>query len=220
MRRVPYHGNPGNACALACYTMAAQYLLPNSEITFEELGKIAGWREGYVVWGFSTWKWMMDQRIHIDAYDAIDVGAWADRGIVGLREAVSPKEFEYYRENTYDLEAATKELSLVSNHPNFTYHQERVSWERILQEVAKPGICDITLDGRKLHRTDGFTIHRVIIIEITDSEVVLHDPVKNNDGAYRQESIQHFRSAIDSLRDGPELVRYYSENEERINERK
>lgn len=49
MKQAPYQPNPGNACALACYTMIAQYLLPKEHITFEQLGVIGNWRKGYVI---------------------------------------------------------------------------------------------------------------------------------------------------------------------------
>jgi len=46
MKQVPNHSNPGNACALACYTMIAQYLLPGRNITFKQLAKITDWKKG------------------------------------------------------------------------------------------------------------------------------------------------------------------------------
>ncbi|OGL30026.1 hypothetical protein A3D14_00385 [Candidatus Saccharibacteria bacterium RIFCSPHIGHO2_02_FULL_47_12] len=208
MEKVPYHGNPGNAaCALACYTMAAQYLLPDEHITFEQMAKIARMKKGYVVWGFPAWKWMMDRGIHIADYDKSDIEAWAKEGIEGLRKTVAPKEFKYYQDNTEDLEKVTKQLALATEHTNFTYKQCHVTWDMIVEETKKPGICDVTLDGRKLHRADGFSVHRVILIEITDNEVIFHDPTQKNDGAYKHEPIDFFRAAVESL-DGPELARY------------
>ena len=57
MKQVPYIANPDDSgCALACYTMVAQYLLPSLHITFEQVAEIADWKSGYVVWGFPVWK--------------------------------------------------------------------------------------------------------------------------------------------------------------------
>jgi hypothetical protein len=41
MKKVPYEGNRGNSYALSCYVMAAQYLWPDKNITFEQFAKIA-----------------------------------------------------------------------------------------------------------------------------------------------------------------------------------
>lgn len=207
MREVPYHGNPGNACALACYTMAAQYLLPNENITFEQLGKIADWRPGYVVWAFPVWKWLMDRGLKITDYDVIDYDAWVKDGISGLKSTVSEKEFQFYEENTYDLEQTGKQAKAAFDHPNFTYFQKNLTWHDVLDNFNKPGICDISIDGRLLNDKPGFSLHRVLLVDITDEAVTFHDPNFENNGDYRKLPIQTFRSNFESL-DSPELARY------------
>lgn len=207
MRQVPYHGNPDNACALACYTMAAQYLLPAENITLEQLGKIADWKKGYVVWAYPVWKWLMDKGIRITDIDVIDNELWAKEGIKGLRKSVSSKEFQFYKDNTFDLDMVSEQLAMVYDHPNFTYIRKRLSWEDVVTQFNEPGICDITVDGRKLHRKEGFTMHRVVLIDITDKEVVFHDPNDDSSGAYAHEPIDFFRSCFESL-DGPEMAQY------------
>ena len=208
MKSVPYIANPGNACALACYTMAAQYLIPEEQFTFEQFAKIAGWREGYIVWGFSLWKWLMDQGIHVTDYDTIDYEAWATDGMKGLQKSVPAKEFQYYKENTYDLEQEGLLVEKMLHHPNFTYKQQTPKWADLIHEFNKPGICDVTLNARRLNKEDGFSIHRVVLIDISDDTVTFHDPNKQASGAYRKESLEHFRRVFESM-EAPELARYY-----------
>lgn len=208
MKDVPYHGNPGNACALACYTMSAQYLLPNEDITFEKFGEIGEWKKGYVIWAFPIWKWLMDKGVKIEDYDSVDYDLWAKEGTEGLRKSSPKKAFEYTKKYTYDLDKVSQQAKLVFEHPNFKYTKGHVTWDMIVEATKKPGICEVTLDGRKLHRTDGFTLHRVVLIEINDKEVIFHDPTLENDGAYKREPIEFFKSCIDSVGD-TELCRYY-----------
>lgn len=207
MKQVPYHGNPGNACALACYTMIAQYLLPDKHITFEQLAKLANWRKGYVVWGFAVWKYLMDEGIHMVDYDTIDYAAWAEKGAEGLRESTSPKEFEFYESNTYDLEEESRLVHLMMDHPNFTYVRRKPTWEDVVNEFRKPGICDLGLNKRALDRQEGFVLHRVVVIDISEDEVIFHDPNQDSSGAYRHEPLSFFREVFESI-DGPELARY------------
>ncbi|MBI1857159.1 hypothetical protein HY003_00020 [Candidatus Saccharibacteria bacterium] len=207
MKTVPYHGNPGNACALACYTMVGQYLLPKEHITFEKFGEMADWRKGYVVWAFSIWEWMMEQGVHIDEYDIVDANLWRD-GIEGVRKALPAKEFAFYKDNSFDLDKTLEKLPAVLDHPNFKSTKCKVTWKMITEAVQQPGICEVTLNGCKLHRVKGFSVHRVVIIDITDDEVIFHDPTLATEGAYKHESIKHFRSALDGL-SGPELTHYY-----------
>lgn len=207
MKQVPYHGNPGNACALACYTMAAQYLLPNKNFTFEQLAKIAGWRKGYVVWGFELWKYLMDQGIHVIDYDTFDYAAWANEGIEGLKKTVPPQELKFYEENTYDLEAESGLAQQMLEHPNFTNVKRKPTWDDVLSEFRKPGICDVTLNSRLLNHEQGFVIHRVILLDITSQEVIFHDPNGDWSGKNRREPLKFFRKVFETM-EGPELARY------------
>lgn len=205
MKTVPYQRNPGNACALACYTMAAQYLLPERDVTFEKLAKLADWKKGYVVWGFAVWDWLMDQGIHLIDYDVVDYEAWAKEGVDGLRRSVPEKEFAFYEENTYDLEKESELIDLMYQHPNFTYKKQKPAWSDVLAEVRKSGICDVTLNLRTLNHQDGLVVHRVVILDINETRVVFHDP---NDKPGRKEPIAHFKSAFEAL-GAPELARYW-----------
>ena len=207
VKKVLYHGNPGNACALACYTMVARFLLPKENITFEQLGKIASWKRGYVVWAYPVWKWLMDKGVYITDIDIIDSELWAKEGTKGLRKSVSAKEFQFYKSNTYDLDEISEQLSMVYDHPNFTYVRKKLTWTDVIEQFNKPGICDMTLDGRKLHRKEGFSVHRIVLVDITDSNVVFHDPVSDDSGAYKRESIEHFRDSFEDM-EGAELARY------------
>ena len=208
MKDVPYHGNPGNACALACYTMSARYLLPKEDITFENFGKLANWKKGYVIWAFPIWKWLMDKGVKIDDYDTVDYSLWAKEGTKGLRKSLPPKAFKFVKDNTYDLDEVSKQAVLALDYPNFKYTKCHVTWEMIVKETSKPGICEVGLDGRMLHRKEGFTLHRVVLIEINDKEVIFHDPTFENDGAYKREPVDFFRKCVESVVD-TELCRYY-----------
>ena len=207
MKDVPYHDNPGNACALACYTMIAQYLLPGEDVSFEQLGKIADWRKGYVVWEFPIWKWLMDRGVYINDYDIIDYDRWAKDGVEGLKSSVPEDEFKWYAENTYDLNEVTKHLRGVFDHPHFTYKRSKPGWNDVVAEYKKPGICDIVLNSHALNHKEGFAAHRVVLIEITDTEVIFHDPNYDGSGKYRHEPIVHFRKALEAT-ESPSLARY------------
>jgi hypothetical protein len=205
MKKVPYQGNPGNACALACYTMVAQYLLPDKNITYEQLAMTGQWKPGYVVWGFAIWQWLMDQGMYMTDYDTIDYEAWAQQGAKGLQASVPAKEFTFYKDNTHDLDEESRTVNLMHSHPHFTYIKRAPIWGDVVEHVKKPGICDVTLNAKVLNRQKGFAVHRVVLVAITDKEVVFHDPTKNADGAYRREPVDHFKMAFV---DSPELAHY------------
>lgn len=207
MRKVPYQNNPGNACALACYIMIAQYLLPDAGITFEQLGKVGDWRKGFVVWEFPIWKWLMDKGLHITDYDAIDYDAWVKDGVEGLKRSVPEEEFKWYETNTFNLNEVTGHIREVFDHSNFSFVHGKPTWEDVVTEYAKPGICDIVLNSRTLNHKEGFAAHRVVLIELNAKEVIFHDPNYDGSGEYRHESIEHFKKAFETI-ESPALARY------------
>jgi hypothetical protein len=187
--------------------MVAQYLLPDAGITFEQLGKIADWHSGYVVWEFPAFVWLMDHGVHITDYDDFAYDAWVKDGVEGLKRLLPAKEFAWYRDNTYDLDEVTKHIPKTFAHPNFTFLNRKPTWKDVVAEYGKPGICDIVLNLRALNREEGFAAHRVVLVEVTGDEVIFHDPNRDATGAYRREPLDHFRHAFESF-ETPALTRY------------
>lgn len=207
MKQVPYEMNRGSSCALCCYVMAARFLLPDQDISFEQMARVADYHKGYVVWGGAVWLWMMERGIHICDFDVIDYDAVTRNGVDGLRESTTAQDFEFYYKNTYDLAKSMREMTEVYRHPFFQYRHGRVGWDDVEREFRKPGICDVTLD-MGLVDAGRSGLHRVILLDIADDNVAFHDPNRTGDGAERHVEKKVFRQAMESLGDA-ELCRYY-----------
>jgi len=107
--KVPYHESSNAACAqhvtqwqLSIFYQTTYYI--------EQFGKIADWKEGYLVWGFSVWKWMMIKEFTSLTMIRAIFMAMDNEGVDGLSKTISPKEFKYYKDNTYNLKKVTKQL--------------------------------------------------------------------------------------------------------------
>ena len=94
MLDISYEQHPGNACALACYTMTARHFFSDS--TFKQIGKISDWTPGYVVWAFNFWLWIMDKGIKVEDYDLIDYELWISKGFKALKETMNDDEYVFY----------------------------------------------------------------------------------------------------------------------------
>ena len=203
---IPYEKNPGNACALACYTMTSRYFFP--EITFEQIAKISNWTPGYVVWAFKFWLWIMDRGIEVVDYDIIDLQTWARKGIDGLKENISKKELEYYIEHTKDIESYSDDIKKVLAHPNFTHKQAQPTMNDLLTAFNSGAVCEVTLNSASLDQLEGFTMHRVVVLDIDDKYIIFHDPRKNKFLPKRKEIIKFFKKVWLEKIDGPELCIY------------
>lgn len=175
MTNIPYIKQPDpKSCALTCYTMVAKHFFPES--TFDQIAEISNWQKGYTVWAFKFWLWIMDKGIKIEEYDLLDYEAWAKDGLAGLKSSVSGKEFNYYLENSKDLESYAHDIRKVLKHPNFTLVTEKPTQKQLESAINNGHICEVVLDSRTLRDRDGFSLHRVVVLDINNKEVIFHDP--------------------------------------------
>lgn len=126
-----------------------------------------------------------------------------------MKDSLPEKEFIFIKENTFKPDNLKESIQKVFLQDNFTYIKRKPTWEDVLNEFSKPGICDLTLNSAILNDKEGFIGHRVVIIDISDTEVIFHDPNFDGSGAYRKETIDLFKQAFE---DNPELTRYALEN--------
>lgn len=204
---LPYVGSPENACALACYSMVAQYFFP--EVTFADVARVSRWREGYVVWEMPFWNWIMEKGVTVTAYDQIDLEAWGREGTAGLKKSVPEQEFQFYAQNTYDLVAYAEDIRQLFNDPRFTYRRQNPVWGDLQRHVADDAVCTVVLNAAALDGEKGFTLHQVAILDITDTCVIFHDPRETGEERpARQETHQHFKHAWLERVESPSLCAY------------
>lgn len=207
---IPYVGNPGSACALACCTMVSTYFFP--ETTFEKIARISRWKEGYVVWEMPFWNWIMEQGISVTNYDLIDFTAWAENGTRGLKTSVPKKEFTYYKEHTHDLESYTKDIQKMVVNPCFKQYQRNPTWSDLVTEFDRDAICTVVFNSAVLDGKEGFTLHQVVILDITDTEVIFHDSRGGGrEMPKRHETHEHFCRAWLETTNAPSLTAYLRE---------
>jgi len=205
---IPFVSNPGNGCALACYTMAAKHFFP--ETTFEQIAELSDWKPGYVVWGFRFRNWMLQQGFNVKHIENLDYNQWANEGIDGLRKAVPQHEFEYYMEHTYDLNLCVEQIQKMFSYDNFSFELRRPSWEDVLTSHNNNEVCTLTIDAAILDNKEGCLPHAIILLNIDaiKNEVTIHDPRgKKNARPHRKETIKQLCRSFEN-HDGAELVTY------------
>jgi hypothetical protein len=206
MLDIPYISAPRNACALACYTMVAKYFFP--EVTFKRIATIANWQEGYVVWGFKFWLWIMDRGIKVKNYDDIALLNWANQGVEGLKASVPKKEFEFYLNNTKNLELMTDDIKKVLNHHHFTHHQQNPKLSDLISSLKAGNVCEVVLDAKTLDRKEGFSLHRVVVLDANDHTVTLNDPRPNPMPARKEPTSLFVKAWLEAVNE-PELCIYH-----------
>lgn len=205
MLKIPYISSPENACALACYTMTAKYFFP--EATFNQIAKISNWTPKYVVWPYKFWKWILEKGIKIVDYDTIDHQGWADHGVEALKNSISTKDYEWLMKNSLDLNEVGKDIKSVFANKNFTSIRSKPTFEILDNAFKKDSVCEVIVDARTLDRKKGYSLHRVVVTDITPDKIVFHDP-REIPRPNKVESKKHFIKAWLGSADDPELCIY------------
>lgn len=205
MLNIPFVKSPyENACALASYTMVAKHFFPST--TLEEVSKISNWEPGYVVWAFQFWLWLLNKGITITEYDRIDYKAWAERGITGLKQSTSQKEFEFYQNNTKDLESYSGDIQRLLQYKNFIHKKRNPTLDDLEKAYQKELVCELVLNSQVLDNSLEFTLHRIIPVDITEDSVAFHDP---DVGPARRVSKPLFKKSWLEAISEPELCIYH-----------
>ncbi len=192
---IPLEENPGNACALCCYTMVSHYFFPE-KYTFEDIGKIADWRKGYVVWEFPFMEWFLEKGGTVAFWDDIDYRMWSDKGFNALKSSMPEAECAYFEKNTYDLDALRDVIGKVLRNNNVQYNYRKPCFNDLQSNIADGKVCCVVLNNNALEKRDGLELHQVLVLDITDEHVIFHNPLGQGKAqAAQKETIEHFRYA-------------------------
>ncbi len=168
---------------------------------------IVRWKEGFVVWAFPFWRWLMDRGIEIVDFDTVDYNSWANEGFDGLRKTCSPEIFSYFKRNTCEPSRYQDDLLfLLSSQESFRYNFVRPSLDDLRKALEQDAVCEAVVDSCSLNQVDGFSLHRIVVLNIDDTHVTFHDPVKPSDPPRpnRREKIDIFLRAWPSKMGGPD----------------
>ena len=155
----------------------------------------------------------MDKHIEITNYDLIDYESWANKGVEGLKQSVSEKEFEFYYDNSKDLKSHTEEIRRVLNHVNFNFIRKKPIFEDLVREFNNGGVCEVVLDAPTLDNKSGFSLHRVVVLNITKDTITIHDPRVEEEKPNRKVNKDLFIKAWLEAISQPELCVYRKESD-------
>lgn len=173
--QIPLIENPGNACALCCYTMVASYFFDDAP-DFETMGDLCGWKPGYVVWEFAFFRWFIAQGGQVELWDNMDYRLWASHGFDALRPHLSEGAFEYYSANTHDLNAVAQDIKTCLD-SQVMMHKRHPAFEDLKTAMARGCLCTVVLNHAALIGDEGVNMHQMLVLEVTDCHVICHNPL-------------------------------------------
>lgn len=140
----------------------------------------------------------MDKGIKVHCIENIDLQDIAVSGLRALEASVSPEAYRYYLANTKDMDVWLKDIAGIVDHPNFVQEKRDATMADIHTAHQQGCVCEAVLNSCSLENKPGFALHRVLVLEIGQGEVILHDPVRPGDAPqpHRHVPYEYFEHAF------------------------
>ena len=173
--RIPFFPNTGDGthCFQAALKMALAALAPDRSFSYEELDRISGKLPGKWTWPTAALLWLMDAGFEVGLIEEFDYGAFAEEGgdyLIGrFGEEVGRAQIA-----NSDIE---RERALARRFAAVAPLEMRVPDAKDIRDKLRPdSVVILNLNSAVLEGGEGYAGHFVVICEIGDTWVRLHDP--------------------------------------------
>ena len=172
---IPFHPNTGDGthCFQAALKMALAYVDPDREYTYEELDEISQKDPGKWTWPTTAMLWLMEHHYEIRLVEEFDYAAFAERGGDYLIEKCGYEVAQVQMDNS-DIE---RERKIAAKFVEYAPLEFRIPTIADLRRYLNDHwVITCNINSALLHGQPGYSGHFVIITDVTDDEVILHDP--------------------------------------------
>lgn len=175
MLQIPFFENtPDNThCFQAVVKMVATFYWPEEEYSWEELDQITGKEPGMWTWPLKGYLWLQQKGLTISMVEVFDYELFAANGKAYLvdfvGQAVADEQDEHSNieaEMAYTKQVLEK-ISVTKRIPTLDDIEKAIAQEKIV-------ICNV--NSASLNNRSGYSGHFVIVLDVGDSNVTIHDP--------------------------------------------
>ncbi|MFH1830791.1 MAG: hypothetical protein ABH871_08475 [Pseudomonadota bacterium] len=172
---IPFFPNTGDGthCFQAAMKMALAKLLPEREFSYEELDRISLKLPGRWTWPTAAMLWMIEKGLEVKLIEQFDYADFAKRGgeylierygkeVGGAQIEHSDVEFER------DISLRFSKIAPIELRPAYL--------EDLQKEMARGAVVIVNLNACVLQDQEGYSGHFVVMCDIGDKEIRLHDP--------------------------------------------
>ncbi len=153
--------------------MALAHLMPERKFTYDELDAISAKQEGKWTWPTAAMLWMLENDLEVSLIEDFDYAAFVERGEDYIIERYGSEVGQAQAENS-DIE---RELNYSRRFMKIAPLDFRVpTLADIRSELAKGSVVIVNINSAQLNDSEGYSAHFVVVTDIDDTRVRLHDP--------------------------------------------
>lgn len=153
--------------------MALGFLVPDRRFSYEELDRISLKKAGLWTWPTAAMLWMIERGLTIKLIEDFDYSDFARRGEAYLLERYGEEVGRAQIEHSdvafeRDISRRFADVAPIENRP--------AGLEDIRAEIEAGAVVIVNVNAAALLGQEGYSGHFVVICDVSDAGVTLHDP--------------------------------------------
>jgi len=172
---IPFHPNTGDGthCFQAVLMMALAKLMPDREFSYEDLDLISRKKPGMWTWPTAAMLWMTGEGLEPGLIEEFDYRAFVDRGGDYLIERYG-EEVGRAQMAMSDIET---ECEIAREFVDVAPIEYRIpTVDDIKKKIDDDCVVIVNLNSAALQELEGYSAHFVVICEVDEKNITLHDP--------------------------------------------
>jgi hypothetical protein len=172
---IPFFPNTGDGthCFQAAMKMALAVMWPERDFSYEELDRISMKLPGKWTWPTAAMLWMIEQGLALSLIEDFDYRAFAERGGAYLVERYGKEVGEAQMAHS-DVEVERDVSRRFADVAPIERRSPTI--EDLVSEMQRGAVVIVNINAAPLYDLEGYSGHFVVLCEIADDAVVLHDP--------------------------------------------
>lgn len=171
---VPFFGNPDSThCFQAVLRMALKYFYPSEDYSWEELDQLTGKKPDKWTWRTRALVELKRRGMDVVNWGNFDHKEFVERGASYLNDFFGPEKARIQIEHCdleYEIENAREWVKVVEN----KFGLPTLEDIKELLDIGYLVICNV--NSKILNQQDGYSGHFVLIYDVKDDFVLMHDP--------------------------------------------
>lgn len=174
MALVPFFGNPDSThCFQAVLRMALKYFYPREDYSWDELDQLTGKKPDKWTWRTRAMVELRRRGMDVVNWGNFDHKEFVERGASYLNDIFGPEKARIQIEHCdleYEIENAREWVKVVEN----KFGLPTLEDIKELLDIGYLVICNV--NSKILNQQEGYSGHFVLIYEVEDDFVLMHDP--------------------------------------------
>lgn len=172
---IPFCPNTGDGthCFQAVLKMVLGFFQPEREYTYQELDALSKKEAGKWTWPTAAMLWLMENGFELRLIEEFDYQAFAERGSDYLIDKCGHEVAQVQMENS-DI---PREQKIAADFVQYAPMDHRIPTIDDIESYLKQHwavVCNV--NSALMHNQSGYSGHFVVITDVNDKEVILHDP--------------------------------------------